>query len=140
MEKLADQRPARRMALHPQLLRKPARALERPTQRRFRVPASERLDQGLKSRSQAGIADLGALAARSRGTDTLRFQSSAELGLLHPTNDRAVAQPCNALHRSDAATACCQRLGPCPQAQGPLVHRPTLRFVALAHRHRVHHI
>src|SRR4051812_26858796 len=68
VQQRADQGAADPVALGLQLVGEPAQALAGPAQRRFRIAARGRLDQGLESRPQLRIGLDRGLAARARPT------------------------------------------------------------------------
>ena len=116
VQQRADQGAADPVALGLQLVGEPAQALAGPAQRRFRIAARGRLDQGLESRPQLRIGLDRGLAARARPTQPARRQRALVGQVLEPAPDGARRQAGDLSHCRDAAIAGGLRFGGGPQA------------------------
>src|SRR4051812_28939056 len=139
VQQRADQGAADPVALGLQLVGEPAQALAGPAQRRFRIAARGRLDQGLESRPQLRIGLDRGLAARARPTQPARRQRALVGQVLEPAPDGARRQAGDLSHCRDAAIAGGLRFGGGPQAAPPLVEKGLQRFVALPDAVAINH-
>src|SRR3954471_17807951 len=131
--------PSRVLALALQLVGEPAQALAGPAQRRFRIAARGRLDQGLESRPQLRIGLDRGLAARARPTQPAPRPRALVGQVLEPAPDGARRQAGDLSHCRDAAIAGGLRFGGGPQAAPPLVEKGLQRFVALPDAVAINH-
>src|SRR3954447_1773208 len=139
VQQRADQGAADPVALGLQLVGEPAQALAGPAQRRFRIAARGRPDQGLESRPQLRFGLDRGLPARPRPTQPARRQRALVGQVLEPAPDGARRQAGDLSHCRDAAIAGGLRFGGGPQAAPPLVEKGLQRFVALPDAVAINH-